>query len=194
MRQLFAVLTVAVIVGCQGGSTTPSKPASVPLSTKAEAANKVNAEVKGIFMCCADCQKDAKDALAKVDGISDVTTDVKEKKVTYKARDGKTANAGGEALHAAGFGGELKHDGGDSFATVGKNLTGGKQDQVTIKGVHVCCDGCEKAIRGLFKDAGVTFDGKGSVKDVVIKGKDLNAGDAMNALAEAGFWGKISLK
>jgi hypothetical protein len=64
-----------------------------------------------------------------------------------------------------------------------------KTDTVTLKNVHVCCTGCEKAIVALFKDASVTFEGTGTIKRVKIAGKDLTLNGAVKALQAAGFCG-----
>jgi copper chaperone CopZ len=198
MRQLIAVqglmlITVALGLGCnksgapsQGAAADPTKPSPPPA-----ASYPVTAEKTGIFICCGECEKQVKETLGKVDGIGPVTCDLKKKVVTYKAKNGAAATAGNFALEKAGFGGQYKDDAPASdnktFLTVGERLGGSVVDSLEIKGVHVCCEGCEKAIRDLFKDAEVTFDGTGPQKTVKVKGKNLNDAAAWNALKRAGF-------
>lgn len=182
------------------GYAEPSNPRGIPTierrsSSRPKGPAIVTAEVKGIYICCATCEKDAKAALAKVPGVSDVQCDLKKRIVTYKAKDGNVANEGLKTLNAAGFGGVLKHDGPPEtqFTVVGNFLGDfGKWSEIRIKDVHVCCEGCEKAIKEVFKGSDVTFAGSGSQKEVVLKGKDLNSTTVMGQLIAAGFYGNPS--
>lgn len=203
MRQLVATLGVAflgigLLVGC--GKGDGSKPASAGATTPGSGAGaKANlptsAEIKGIGVCCAKCEQRVKEVLGKVDGVGDVTCVVKDRQVTFKAKDGAAAVQGWEAVRKAGFAGAFKHDDANdkSFQIVGPPLTLGKFDEITIKDVHVCCDGCEKAIKGVVKDAEVTFEGEGQQKTVKIKGKDLDFNAISGALWGAGYYGEPAL-
>ncbi len=51
-------------------------------------------ELKGTHLCCDRCLETVQDVLAKVDGVSDVATNKKEKTVTFTAKDAKVATAG----------------------------------------------------------------------------------------------------
>jgi copper chaperone CopZ len=172
MRQLF-VATVAVVGLCTGQVQ----------------AGKV--EVSGVHLCCKQCVDNANKALSAVDGVTDVTSDQKTKTVTFKAKDTKAAEAGVKALIAAGFFGSASEDGKD--LKIGLNLPkkGEKADEVTVKGVHVCCKRCQNMINDLFKDAKVTYSGTGVQKDVKISGKGLDKEAVLETLLKAGFSGKV---
>jgi copper chaperone CopZ len=179
---------LAALVGCGGCNK-----GNAPTPSGAADASKypVTAEKTGIFICCAECEKQVRETLSKVGGVDDVKCDLKNKVVTYKARDGKAATAGDRALEKAGFGGKYKEDPprdlGFYYAVGDAISSGSPVEAVTFKGVHVCCEGCEKAIRELFKDAEVTFEGTGPQKDIKLKGKNLDLAHALNALKKAGF-------
>jgi hypothetical protein len=115
--------------------------------------------------------------------------DIKTKTVTFTAKDAKAAEAGVQALLAGGFYGAATADGKAlkiDAAAPGKETA----DTLTIKEVHVCCGQCQKAIVPLFKDAKVTFEGKGAQKDVKIEGKGLQRADIIETLRKSGFNGK----
>src|SRR6185295_12450635 len=113
------------------------------------------------------------DVLAKTPGVTAVKVDRKAKdQVTFEAKDEKTAQ---EALNA------FVKSGLCCTVTVGTNkLTAApvtveaKGDELIVKGVHICCGACTKAVKALFKDANVTVNGTGAQRDVVITGKGLN--------------------
>jgi copper chaperone CopZ len=149
-------------------------------------------EMKGAHVCCPQCVKLAKEALAKVDGVSEGDADKEAKTITFTAKDEKAAAAGIKALVDNGFFGTATKDGKDlkvEGATVKK---GTKSDSVTVKDVHVCCGQCKKAIEGLFKDAKVSYEGSKAVKDVKIESKDLDAADVIDVLRKAGFNGTVA--
>jgi copper chaperone CopZ len=80
------------------------------------------------------------------------------------------------------------------FTTVGKPLMSGKSDEITIKNVHVCCGGCEKAIKGAIKEGDVSFEGSGPQKTVRITGKELDVGKVFDAVWQAGYSGTVEFK
>jgi copper chaperone CopZ len=139
--------------------------------------------VKDIHLCCDQCEKSVGEALKKVQGVSEVKCDQKTKVVTFTSTDATTSAKALSALFEAGFSGK-------PIGRLPPNLFGArppKTDEVMVKGVHVCCKGCEKAIDALFKNATVSYSGTGPQKDLKITGKDLNKNEIWEALMNAGF-------
>ena len=158
-----------------------------------QAAAEEKVEFKGPHICCGQCVKVVGKILGGVEGITDAKCDIKEKNVTFTAKDKKAADDAVAALYKGGFAGEGKFGDAKLGGKVPKK-TEGKVDSVTVKDVHACCWMCNKAIKALFPDATVTIEGPGPQKDVTIAGKDLNTSDVLAALRKAGFNGKIDKK
>ena len=150
-------------------------------------------DFKGPHICCKQCVKAIAAVLKDIEGISDAKSDIKEKTVSFTAKDKKAADAAVKALYDNGFAGEGKFGDAKLGGKTGKK-TEGKVDTVTVKGVHACCGMCHKAIKALWPDATVTIDGSGPMRDITVAGKDLNAGEVIMALRKAGFNGKIDKK
>ncbi len=147
-------------------------------------------EVKGPHICCPQCVNVAKALLAKVDGVSNADADAKTKTVTFTAKNADAAKAGLAALLKGGFNGKATCDGKDmaiKLSAVEKKDE--KVGVVVVKDVHVCCGACQNGIKAAFKDAKVSFDGKGSQRTVRIEGTDLTRGTVLEALRKAGFNG-----
>jgi copper chaperone CopZ len=144
-------------------------------------------ELKGAHICCGNCVKAAKEALSKVDGVSDADADKDTKTVTFTAKDDKAAAAGIKALLEDGIFGTATKDGKEYKIEVPEVKKGTKADSVTVKEVHVCCGQCKKAIEGIFKDDKVSFD----KKTVTIEGKGLDKAEILEALRKAGFNGTV---
>ncbi|HXX92191.1 MAG TPA: heavy-metal-associated domain-containing protein [Planctomycetota bacterium] len=70
-----------------------------------------------------------------------------------------------------------------------------RETKVELKGVHICCGACEKAIGGVLDGAGVkgTCD-KGAGTVTFTASDDAGAQKALDALAAAGFHGTSSAK
>jgi copper chaperone CopZ len=145
---------------------------------------------EGLHLCCKGCEKAVQEVLGGVKGVSNVVCDRAAKTVTFKAKDDKTADEAVGALTNAGF--HFQVTIGDKKLEVTTSPTGLKSDQVVIRNVHACCEDCEKAIQGLFKDSKVTFVRQGPQKDVTIAGKDLDADAVLRQLEGAGFHGVIA--
>ena len=160
------------------------------LSLSAGAAIASDVEVKGPHICCGGCVKVVKSLLGKVDGVSDVDADPKTKTVTFKAKDAAAAAAGVKALVAGGFFGAATADG-KELKIDASNKKGDKTDKITVKDVHACCGMCTTAIKNLFKDSTVTFEGKGPQRTVIIEGTGLERSAVLEALRKTGFNGKI---
>jgi copper chaperone CopZ len=171
MRKLFAVavliLAVTVVRGEEPGGKT--------------------AEVKGPHICCKNCQMAVAAILANMDGISEVKCSIKDKTVTFTAKDMDAANKAWEALYNGGFAGSLKF--GDETVTKKNKTSDDKVNELSFEKVHACCGMCVTALKGLFPDAKVAVTGKGAQRTVTITGKDLNPAAALKALNDSGFNG-----
>jgi periplasmic mercuric ion binding protein len=172
MRQLFAVACVGVAAAAWG----------------AEQAGSSQVEVKGPHICCAQCIRVVGAILGKVDGVTDVKAD-KSRTVRFTAKDDQAARAGFRALVEGGFFGRATQDGKEIKLDLPAVPKGAKADVVTVKDVHVCCKQCQTAINNLFKDAKVSYEGKGPRRDVRIEGTGLDRAEVLQALHKAGFHG-----
>src|SRR5438132_4650005 len=67
------------------------------------------------------------------------------------------------------------------------------ETKVTISGTHLCCGQCLKAVDSTLKDmAGVKFKSDQGAKTIEITAdNDQAAQQAIDALADAGFYGKL---
>jgi len=151
-------------------------------------------EITGLGIYCKESAKAVEDALARVDGISRVTCDLKARRVTFEGKDGNAPRAAREAVHKLGLTGSLTF----TDHHYGKDHIGGgqepKSDEWLVKGVHAGCEEGEKNIRALLEKnkaiTKVTFEGKGPQKEVRIMGKDLGQWGIRKALQEGGFHGE----
>jgi len=163
------------------------------LLTVGGAAAVVNAddvEIKGAHLCCPQCVKIAKGLLAKVDGLSDINADAKDKTISFKSKDDAGAKAGVKAIIDGGFFGKVVCAG-KELAVVTPPTPAGKANEIVVKDVHVCCGACKSAINKLFADAKVTYEGKGPQLIVRIAGADLDKAAVMDTLRKTGFNGAI---
>jgi len=166
-----AGITAAVLSAAQGGSGA--------------------VEVKGPHICCKQCVNVVTKILSKVDGVSDGKADAKSKTVTFTAKDEGAAKAGFKALIEGGFFGTATLAGKEMKIDVATPKKGEKADVVTVKDVHVCCGQCENAVKGIFKDSKVSFEGSGAQRTVKVEGKGLETADVIESLHKTGFHGKV---
>lgn len=159
--------------------------ALAPLTQAAD----VTVTLTDVHMCCQKCVDGANKAVATVDGATAVS-DKTGKTVVITAPDAATAQKGVDALIKAGFYGacsdaSIKIDG----------ETGAKGEKVqtlTIKGVHLCCPSCVKAVhKAVSAVAGVTGDTatKGAASFEVTG--DFKDSDVLEALKKAGLKGQV---
>lgn len=148
-------------------------------------------EVKNVHLCCGQCVTGVAKALKTVDGVADAKCDQKTKTVTFSTKDDKTTAAAIKALVEAGYFGAATDDGKEVKVEAPAPKAGEKADEVTIKGVHVCCGACQKAISALFTDAKVSYTGTGAQRDVKVTGKALEKAAVLQTLQKAGFTGKV---
>lgn len=148
-------------------------------------------EVKGPHICCGQCVKIATKILAKVEGVTEASADIKGRSVTFTAKDGKAAKAGFKALVDGGFFGAASVDGKEIKLDLPAPKKGDKADVVSVKDVHVCCGQCQTAVNKLFTSSKVSYEGKGPQKTVRIEGTGLDPADVIDALKKAGFYGTV---
>jgi copper chaperone CopZ len=176
MRQLFAVLctglATAVLCAAQAGS--------------------LNVEVKGPHVCCKQCVNVVHKILDKLDGVSDVKAEPKNRTVTFTAKDAQAAKAGFKALIDGGFFGTATQGGKEIKLEIPAAKRGEKADTITVKDVHVCCPQCQNAINKVFTNAKVSYTGKGPQRTVIIEGKGLDQSEVLEALQKAGFHGNVA--
>src|SRR5262249_40936125 len=127
----------------------------------------------------------------KVEGVSEVNA-AKGEPITFETTDAKAATAGVKALIDAGFFGTATDDGKEVKVEVATPKKGDKADEITIKGIHVCCGQCKTGLKkALPSGVEIAYEGEKAQKDVTIKGKDLDKAAILTALRKAGFNGKI---
>jgi copper chaperone CopZ len=175
MRHLFAGLfaSLMVVALCAGQAIADS------------------VEVKGPHICCQQCVNVVGKILAKVEGVSDAKADQATKTVTFTAKDEKAAKAGVKALFDGGLFGAATSDGKELKLDVSTPTKGVKADVIVVKDVHVCCGQCQKGIAKVFKDAKITYEGKGPQRTVRIESPGLESSSVLEALRKAGFNGNV---
>ena len=163
--------------------------ALLALGGAAAVASADDVEIKGAHLCCAQCVKIANALLTKVDGLSDINADAKQRTITFKSKDEAGAKAGIKAIVDGGFFGKVTRDGKEHAVTL--PMPTGKANEIVVKDVHVCCGACKSAINKLFADAKVAYEGKGPQLTVRLTGTDLDKAAVMDTLRKTGFNGNI---
>ena len=147
----------------------------------------VSAKITDIHMCCPSCVKGAEKAVAKVPGAS-VTVDQDAETATLTGPDTATVQKAADSLVAAGYFGKSDNDSIKINADTGaKNA---KVQSLKIKGVHLCCGKCVKAVNeALSTVPGVQANtaAKGA-KSFEVTG-DFNDKDVFDALQKTGLTG-----
>ncbi|HEY3860821.1 MAG TPA: hypothetical protein VGO59_02950 [Verrucomicrobiae bacterium] len=150
----------------------------------------VTVTMSKVHLCCQKCVDGANKTVSKVDGVTAVPDKV-EHTIAITAPDVATAQKAVNALVKAGFYGECK-DEGIKIASE----TGAKDEKVQtlkIKGVHLCCPKCVKAVHEAVAGvSGVTGDtcAKG-VETFEVTG-DFKDSEVFDALKKAGLTGKVA--
>src|SRR5262245_9042394 len=140
MRQLLAAAVLVALVGFG----------------RAAREDDVVCKAEGMHVCCKSCEKSLTEILGKVDGVSKVSVDRPNKRVTFEAKSDKAASDAHNALLNGGFYCTLTKGDKSSATNTVINL---KADTITVKNVHACCGQCVKALKALFTDADVTVMG-----------------------------------
>ena len=158
------------------------------LSLVAMARPETKVEVKGVHICCPQCEK----AIGKVleDAGAKGTCSKDTKTVSITATDAKGAQKALDGLAAAGFHGDT-----GSKDLVIKDDSGAKEGKVTtltLTGIHNCCGACCKAIKEIVKkvDGVESDDTKPKETTFTVKG-NFDAAKLVKALNDAGLHAKV---
>jgi hypothetical protein len=173
MRQFYALPVLLVLAGGLAGAQD----------------EPVRCTVERIHLTSKSCEQSVRDLLSTVKGVSGIAVDRPGKTVTFTAKSAAEADQTVETLLNGGFFGKWTI--GKSAIAVTSKPLGFRADQIVVRNVHACCEECDKAIKGLFKDSEVTLEGKGPQKDVTIRAKNLEADEVLRVLHEAGLHGAI---
>lgn len=151
---------------------------------------EASVKLEGVHLCCKACVRGVEKALSTVEGTSSVS-DREAGTVVVSAPDKKTLRKGLNAMAKGGFYGVSN----DQSVKV-RDISGAKNKKVkkvTIKGVHLCCNGCVYAV----EDALDTVEGvtgntlEKRVESFQVTG-DFNEKELFAALNKAGFAGQVS--
>ncbi|MCH8829324.1 MAG: cation transporter [Planctomycetes bacterium] len=152
--------------------------------------------LSGTHLCCGGCAKSVAKVLGGITGVEDAACDLKTKTVTFKAAEADIAKKALRALAKAGFYGTAKVDGKAVKFPAQKIKKGTKNDTVVLRGVHICCGQCIKAIAAAVKGvSGVESPACNKKKrTVTLTGKDIDVAAAIAALNKAGFSARYKTK
>lgn len=150
-------------------------------------------EVKGVHLCCGNCVTGVSKALEGVEGVSGVMSDRESKTVTFTAADDKAAQAGIDALAAAGFHGAATHGDKELEFPASGAKEDAKASEINIAHVHLCCAACVKAVDEVVKKVDGVSDvacdrEKSSVK---VTGSNISVEAVVKALNDAGFHASV---
>jgi copper chaperone CopZ len=159
--------------------------ALAPLSRAAD----VSVTLTNVHLCCQKCVDGANKAVSKVDGATAVP-DKTAHTIILTAADTATCQKAVDALLVAGFYGGCSDD-----SIKIKCDTGAKGDKVQtlkVKGVHLCCPKCVKAVHeAVAAIPGVTGDTATKGVEIFVVTGDFKDSDVFDALQKAGLTGKI---
>ena len=150
----------------------------------------VSITLTNVHMCCQKCVDGANKAVSKVDGATAVP-DKTTRTVILTGPDTATVQKAVDALTKAGFYGGCSDQ---SIKIDGE--TGAKGEKVQtlkVKGVHLCCPSCVKAVnKALTAVPGVTTNTAAVKVEVFEVTGDFKDTDVLEALKKAGLLGKVS--
>jgi len=155
----------------------------------AGAAEKV--ELKQVHMCCEGCADAVSEILGKVEGVTEVACDQKERTARFTATDAKAAQKALDALAEKGFHGDPGKDKGYAFKD-DSGVKAGKVKSLTLTGIHNSCGGCVKSFKDALKDVtgGAVNNLKAKETTTELTG-DFDAAEVVKALNKAGFHVKV---
>lgn len=158
--------------------------ALVPLSRA-----DVTVTLSNVHLCCNSCVKGADKAVATVDGATGLC-DKAAKTIAITAPDNATAQKVADALVKAGFFGDSS-DASIIKMDASTGAKGAKVQTLTVKGVHLCCPKCVKAVHeAVMGVSGVTAEtAQKGAESFTVTG-DFNDADVFAALQKAGLTGK----
>jgi copper chaperone CopZ len=153
----------------------------------------VTVEVKDMHLCCGGCNGAATGA---VNGGGGKDGAASGKSVTFTAANDAAAQKALDKLTAAGFWGTLESktlkltdDSGTVLPPKAKPV---KVSSGTFKGVHNCCDGCNKALKEAIKGVeGVESEDCTAKKDSFTVKGSYNPADLIKAIHAAGYHAKM---
>ena len=150
----------------------------------------VSVKITDVHLCCPKCVNGVKKAVATVTGVT-AQIDQDEGDVTLTGPDTATVQKATDALTDAGYFGKST----DASIKISSETgaKGVKVSSLKIKGVHLCCGKCVKALgEALATVPGVKANTatKGA-KDFEVTGEDFNDADVFAALQKAGLTGKV---
>lgn len=162
--------------------------AAAVLSLVAMARPETKLEVKGVHICCPQCEK----AIGKILGDAGVkgTCSKDTRTVSITADDAKAAQKALDGLAAAGFHGDTGNK--DLAIKDDSGAKEGKVTSLTLTGVHNCCGACCKAIKEIVKKVeGVDSDDtKPKETTFTVKG-NFDAAKLVKALNDGGLHVKV---
>ena len=159
------------------------------------AAQAAEVKVEGLHICCPTCVTDIEKALTGIDGVPNVASSKDTKIATFEASDQKAAEAGVKALAGAGLHGTATYEG-KEIAMPDSGFKDGKEKDMTIHNVYMCCKGCigevTKAVQAVEGVDSAAADQKARTLTVKAKGGSKEGFDqkaVIAALNKAGFHG-----
>ena len=162
--------------------------AALALSFSAVAADSTT-KISDVHLCCQSCVTAVEKAVGKVPGAS-ASVDQDAGTVTLKGPDAKTVQKAADALVAAGYFGKSSNP--DIKLSAETGAKGTKVQTLKIKGVHLCCAKCVKAVNQTLEPI------PGVKANTAVKGAntfevtgDFNDKDVFDALQKAGLTGKV---
>jgi copper chaperone CopZ len=146
--------------------------------------------LSGVHLCCDNCVNGVTTALKPVTGVS-ATCDKAASTVALTAADKDTLQKAVDALIAAGYYGKSSDAAVKISTTTG--APEGKVKTLDIAGVHLCCNSCVTAVKGvLAKVDGVKTDTvKTRATSFTVTG-DFDAKSVFTELQKAGLTGKVA--
>ena len=146
--------------------------------------------LKNVHLCCKSCVKGAQHAVEKIEGLT-MKADQDSESVTLTSSDKTKLQEAVNALAAGGYFGTSDNSDIKPMAKAGAK--GEKVHLLDVSGVHLCCNGCVKAVdRALKNTPGATeHTAKKNAESFQVKG-EFNDQKFVEALHQEGLNGKVS--
>lgn len=150
--------------------------------------------VKGVHLCCGGCSAGATKALENVKSIEQISCDINAKVISFEVPDKKTAQTAIEFLAKGGFFGTASYDDQPLKYPDSGAKKGVKVNEVTIYGLHLCCDSCvtqaQEALSKSDRISSTEFDrAQGTVRLI---GQQIDLQQAIGLLNQAGYYGHLN--
>jgi periplasmic mercuric ion binding protein len=148
----------------------------------------VTVKISNVHLCCDKCVKAADKTVSTVDGAK-AAIDKESRTIEITAPDNGTVQKVADALVKAGFFGDSSDASIKIDASTGAK--GEKVQTLTVKGVHLCCPKCVKAVHEAVTGvSGVTGETATKGAESFTVTGDFNDADVFTALQKAGLTGK----